>query len=131
MTDSSQDPRPGGTLIEAARLFNEKLYFECHDVLEDAWSGARGDERAFLHGLLHVAVGMVHVSNANHRGAVNLLERAERALAPFAPNRDGLDVASLLDRARTCLEKSRRGLAGAEVEWEPADVPRMEVAALE
>ena len=122
---------PGPVLRQAAELFNDKLYFECHDVLEDAWSGARGEEREFLHGLLEAAVGMVHVQNANHQGAVNLLSRSIASLRPFAPVHEGLDVASLLDKVTTCLEKSRRGLEGKDPGFTPGDVPRMGFVALE
>lgn len=38
----------------AAELFNRKLYFECHDLLEDAWAGTRGGERPFLRGLIQI-----------------------------------------------------------------------------
>ena len=113
-------------LAEAARLFNDKLYFEAHDYLEDAWQDARGDERAFLQALIHVSVGMYHVAAANHQGAVNLLSRALQVLARFAPSTDGLDVAALADKASICLEKSNRLLAGESVEWASEDVPCME-----
>ena len=115
-------------LSEAARLFNAKLYFEAHDYLEDVWQDARGDERAFLQALIHVSVGMYHVAAANHQGAVNLLARALDALARFTPSRDGLDVASLVDKASVCLEKSKRLLAGDAVEWSADDIPTMELA---
>ncbi len=118
-------------LAEAARLFNDKLYFEAHDYLEDAWQEARGDERAFLHALIHVSVGMVHVAAANHQGAVNLLSRALEALARFAPSRDGLDLVALGDKASICLEKSKPLLAGESVEWASEDVSRMEFVAAE
>jgi len=118
-------------LTEAARLFNDKLYFEAHDYLEDAWQDARGEERAFLQALIHVCVGMYHVAAANHQGAVNLLSRALDALARFAPSRDGLDVAALTDKGAICLDKSRRLLEGESVEWVAGDVPRMELGAAE
>ena len=115
-----------GLLAEAARLFNDKLYFECHDYLEDAWNDARGDERAFLQGLIHVSVGMYHVAAVNHRGAVNLLSRGVEALAHFAPSRGGLDVEALVGKAAVCRDKSSRMLAGDAIEWSTEDVPRME-----
>jgi len=118
-------------LEEGSRLFNEKLYFEAHDVLEDAWQGARGEEREFLQALIHVSVGMYHVAAANHKGAVNLLSRAVETLSRFTPETDGLDVASLVERAGVCLEKSKRLAAGEPVEWTVADVPRMELGAAE
>jgi predicted metal-dependent hydrolase len=113
-------------LTEAARLFNDKLYFECHDYLEDAWHDARGDERAFLQGLIHVSVGMYHVAAVNHQGAVNLLSRGIEALSRFAPERDGLDLENLLGRARVCRDKSSQMLAGEPAEWSVEDVPRMD-----
>jgi predicted metal-dependent hydrolase len=118
-------------LAEAARLFNDKLYFEAHDYLEDAWRDARGDERAFLQALIHVSVGMYHVAATNHQGAVNLLSRGVDALAPFAPETDGLDVGGLVAQASVCLDKSRRLLAGEAVAWTPEDVPRMELVPAE
>lgn len=115
-------------LAEAARLFNDKLYFEAHDFLEDAWQDARGDERAFLQALIHVSVGMYHVAATNHQGAVNLLSRGVDALESFAPETDDLDVEGLVKKATVCLDKSKRLLAGEAVEWAPEDVPRMELA---
>lgn len=112
-------------LEEAARLFNDKLYFECHDYLEDAWQDARGDERDFLQALIHVSVGMYHVAAANHQGAANLLSRGVEGLERFAPTTDGLDVATLVDKASTCRDKSKRMLAGEDLEWTVDDVPRM------
>jgi uncharacterized protein len=115
-------------LLEAAELFNKKLYFECHDLLEDAWAGERGEERAFLQALIHVSVGLYHVAAGNHQGAANLLASGVLGLEPFLPERSGLDVASLSAKARVCLDKSRRALAGEAIEWKAEDVPTMQLA---
>lgn len=122
---------PPALLEKAAQLFNDKLYFECHDFLEDAWAGEHGEERDFLQALISVSVGMYHVAAGNHQGAVNLLQRGVERLEPFSPIHAGLDVVSLLDKARICLEKSRRALEGADITWEPDDVPLMRVVAVE
>jgi len=118
-------------LQEVARLFNDKLYFECHDLLEYAWSETRGEERSFLHALIQVAVGMVHVANANHQGAVNLLSRGIEALASFAPERDGLDVDALLGDVAVCLKKSQQALEGEPADWRAEDVPILRFVAVE
>ena len=115
-------------LADAASQFNRKLYFECHDTLEEAWSGEIGEERDFLRALIHVAVGMYHVASGNHLGAANLLASGVEGLERFAPGRHGLDVAGLLERAKRCLEKSRRALEGEEPSWSAEDVPRMELS---
>jgi predicted metal-dependent hydrolase len=47
-------------LSDAADLFNRKLYFECHELLEDAWRESRGEEKQFLQGLIMLSVAMYH-----------------------------------------------------------------------
>ena len=38
-------------------LFNRGQFFEAHEVWEDAWRRARGEDEVFLHGLIQVAAG--------------------------------------------------------------------------
>jgi uncharacterized protein len=118
-------------LLRAAELFNRKMYFECHDLLEEAWSEAKGGDRELLQALIHVSVGLYHVAAGNHKGAQSLLARGTEGLEAFLPERDGVDVLSLQRGARRVLEKTERALAGETIEWETADVPAMTVAALE
>lgn len=118
-------------LLRASELFNGKMYFECHDLLEEKWSEARGEDRAFLQSLIHVSVGMYHLAAGNHEGAKNLLLRGVLGLEPFLPARDGLDLASLSNRARRCLEKTERALSGETIVWEAGDVPLMKVAEIQ
>jgi hypothetical protein len=115
-------------LAEASDLFNRKLYFECHDLLEEAWSSARGEDRDFLRSLIHVSVGLYHVAASNHRGAASLLKSGIQGLEKFLPARDGLDVLALAETARRCLEKTERALAGETIQWEAEDVPLMRIA---
>lgn len=95
-------PRPFGprggsldeTLDDAAALFDAGLGFETHELLEARWSGARGDERDALQGLIQVAVGFQHRANGNAAGARSLIAEgaarlrgrtlAGRALEAFA-----------------------------------------------
>jgi len=118
-------------LRRAAELFNRKLYFECHDLLEEAWSEASGDDRDVLQSLIHVSVGLYHVAAGNHKGARSLLERGVVGLDRFLPCRDGLDLLALSRKARDCLEKTERLLAGEKVEWAAEDVPEMRVDVME
>ena len=118
-------------LLEATRLFNGKLYFECHDWLEEVWSGTRGEDRDFLQALIHLSVGLYHLSNGNHQGASSLLRRAVSGLRRFEPRRDGLEVEPLLSRAERCLEKTNRALSGEAIEWEVEDIPLMRLSSLD
>jgi len=44
-------------LHRGIELFNDAKFFECHEVLEEAWTPERGPRRLFLQALIHVAVG--------------------------------------------------------------------------
>ncbi|HXV61626.1 MAG TPA: DUF309 domain-containing protein [Vicinamibacteria bacterium] len=112
-------------LERAAGLFNRKLYFECHDLLEEAWAEEKGEDRKFLQGLIHVSVGLYHLAAGNYTGATNLLRSGIEKLERFAPSRHGLDLTGLLERARTCLDKSERLGAGEHLAWGDDDVPEM------
>ena len=69
--------------------FNDGLFFECHDTLEEVWSGIRGPSRDFLQGLIQVAVGFYHLGNGNRPGATTLLRRALLRLAQGGPAHRG------------------------------------------
>ena len=43
--------------FQGIREFNERRYFEAHDVLEYLWQGYRDPDRAFLQALIQTAVG--------------------------------------------------------------------------
>jgi predicted metal-dependent hydrolase len=112
-------------LSNAADLFNRKLYFECHELLEDAWREALGEERQFLQGLIMLSVAMYHVAAENYVGAVNLFEKGLARLEPFLPERDGLDLEGLTTVSRRALAKASRGLDGEEIHWMEEDIPSM------
>jgi hypothetical protein len=69
-------PEERAQFDEGVRLFNAGFYFECHDVLEEMWSGVRGESRDFFQGLIQVAVAFYHVGRGNDAGARSMLDRA-------------------------------------------------------
>lgn len=93
--DLTLEPEEQAALAEARRLFEAGLYFECHDVLEEAWSGHRGPARELLQGLIQAAVAFYHLGNGNRAGARSLLARALARLAPYPAAALGLDVQDL------------------------------------
>jgi predicted metal-dependent hydrolase len=85
-------PEERAALAAAARQFNEGLYFECHDTLEELWSGMRGEIRDFFQGLIQVAVGHYHLGNGNAPGAASMFERALARFARYPPRVYGFDL---------------------------------------
>jgi uncharacterized protein len=77
-------------------LIRSGEYFAAHEELEDAWRAAEPAERDFYQGLVHVAVAWYQAGRGNHVGCERQLEKAARRLGPYAPEHNGVDVASLL-----------------------------------
>jgi uncharacterized protein len=79
------------------RLFNERNFFDAHEVWEDVWRESSGAEKKFLQGLIQVAVAFHHHSTGNVVGAVSLLERARKNLAEYSGDFGGIRLTTLLD----------------------------------
>lgn len=78
------------------RLFNERNFFDAHEVWEDVWRESSAPEKKFLQGLIQVAVAFHHHSTGNFVGARSLLERARKNLAAYPEEFGGIGLESLL-----------------------------------
>ncbi len=95
-------------LALAVAQFNRGEHHDCHDTLEALWRDERASLRDLYKGLLQIAVALHHESRGNRRGALRLLETGAALCAPFAPVRQGLDLAALLHDVRACREALAR-----------------------
>jgi len=96
-------------LHEGIELFNRGAYFECHEVLELAWTPERGPRRLFLQGLIHVAVGFYHHRRGNPLGACRQLRKALRKLAGYLPIYEGVETGRLHRDAAAVLAAIESG----------------------
>ena len=67
-------------LYDAIGLFNNGLYWECHEVLEEVWLETPYPQRFFWSALIKLAVGFHHVGRHNLHGARVKLGDAVRLL---------------------------------------------------
>jgi predicted metal-dependent hydrolase len=103
------DPEERRALAKGVREFNDGYYFECHDTLEDLWSGLRGDARDFFQGLIQVAVGYYHLGNDNPSGARSMFERALQRFEKVS--RRAISASSSSSSAGSCARCSRASMA--------------------
>jgi predicted metal-dependent hydrolase len=87
-------------LAKGVAEFNDGLYFECHDTLEELWSGIRGPSRDFFQGLIQVSVGLYHFGNDNREGARSMFERALKRLEKYPARYAGFEVEAERRRLR-------------------------------
>ncbi len=102
-------PEERAQLEKGVAEFNGGLYFECHDTLEELWSGIRGPARDFFQGLIQVSVGLYHLGNDNREGARSMFERALKRFEKYPPRYAGFDV----EAQRAELRAWRAGLGDA------------------
>ena len=100
-------------LDRGIRLFNNREFFECHEVLEEAWTPERGPRRLFLQALIHLAVGFYHRERNNPDGAIRQLRKGLRKLALYLPSSEGIDTERLHREASAVLEQIEAGAAVA------------------
>lgn len=101
-------------LQRGIQLFNRHEFFQCHEVLEEAWMPERGPRRLFLQALIHFAVGFYHCERANPVGAGHQLRKGLKKLAAYLPSCEGIDTARLHREALAVLERIEAGVAIAE-----------------
>ncbi len=105
---SPRRPRIPEEIWRAAALFNARLFFECHEYLEDIWRAAPPSERAFYHGLVQASAGCYHLEKGNVHGARTLIQKAVAKLEPYAPVHQEVMIAAFLAGLRRILERLDR-----------------------
>lgn len=93
------DPR----IDEGIRLFNEREFFACHDVLEDFWGEQICPEKPFFQGLIQAAVALFHFEEGNLGGARRMSISARGYMSSFQPELGGIDVSRLLNDMDHCF----------------------------
>jgi predicted metal-dependent hydrolase len=115
IAEPALSPDERAAFARGVREFNDGFFFECHDTLEDLWSGLRGPARDFLQGLIQVSVAFYHLSGGNRPGAESMLERALRRLRKYPPAYGGLELEPHRAELRHCLARLRAGEEAAAI----------------
>ena len=90
--DTAELPPP---YLRGIALFNAGEFYACHEVLEEMWQQAAGDERVLLHALIQTAAALHHYQRGNLKGAASIYARARRKLAPLPAAVLGLSLSQL------------------------------------
>lgn len=118
--DGTYDPRYRASI----RLFNEREFYECHEVLEDVWLDVVDGTETFYKGLIHLATAFIHLYRGRHGASVSRFASAREYLERFAPGHMGLDVAALVANAADWEAELARGVCA----YADERVPRLELA---
>jgi hypothetical protein len=117
--------------------WNERRYYDAHDVLEQLWLKKKSPDADFFKGLIQAAGAFVHLqkrfeypSHAKHGRrlppAVRLFRLAQKNLSGFGPRHHGLDVAALCQLLRTYADK----IVASDYTfnpWSPQSAPKLKL----
>ena len=92
-------------LWKAVDEFNDRLFWECHETLEDVWRQTPYPQRFFYHAIIKAAVGFYHLSRHNRHGARVKLSDAVQLLRLFQPHPLGIRTDGMLDDVSTWLAR--------------------------
>jgi predicted metal-dependent hydrolase len=106
------DPDERRAFDKGVREFNAGYFFECHDTLEDMWTGVRGPSRDFFQGLIQVSVAFYHLANGNLAGADSMLRRALKRFEKYPDRYFGFDLAGHRQELGGWLERIGAGSVG-------------------
>ncbi len=76
-------PVPGDKLQilkEGISLFNQERFWECHEVLEQIWHPAEGEERDIIQGLILTAAAFVHAQRNRNERSIAMMKKAKQKL---------------------------------------------------
>ncbi len=121
------EPADEDRIRDGLRLFNERYFFEAHEVLEDVWHREHGEPRLFLQGLIQICAGFHHFQNGNLRGAAALLQRGTDKMRKYPDQYLGLDAARLLGEVNALRNRIERMRDGVEPDA-PIEFPTIPLA---
>ena len=115
-------------LEQGVALFNDRSFFDCHDLFEEIWRESTGKDRLFFQGIIHIAVGFYHLENENSRGARSQLSKGITKLQQFQTAYHGIELREFLTQTSRCLEWVMQREQGIEQgPFDAASIPRLQI----
>jgi uncharacterized protein len=90
--EAQYDPR----FLKGIDEFNQGLFFECHETLEEIWLEEHGEERRFYQGIIQIAAGYFKWEQGVPAGAIKLWHSGLEKIEPYAPVYLGINVESFV-----------------------------------
>lgn len=86
--------------------FNQQLFYEAHDVLEELWLAQRGQPNDhFYKGLIQLAGAFVHLQKNRLRPSAALFKLAETNISKYPATHESLDLQHVLSLIRDWLHR--------------------------
>jgi len=117
------EPQDDPRFLKGIQEFNERLFFECHETLEEIWLEDHGEDRKFYQGIIQVADGYFKLEQGVPVGALKLWRMRIEKLEPFGLIHFGISVDALVQAVKENLaELDANQQSGAAVAIDPPTI---------
>ncbi len=99
------EPQDDPRLQKGIDEFNQQLFFECHETLEEIWLEEHGDDRKFYQGIIQIAAGYFKLQQGVPAGAIKLWRMGLEKIAPYSPDYLGVELASFSAAVKRNLDE--------------------------
>lgn len=97
--EAQDDPR----FLKGIDEFNQGLFFECHETLEEIWLEEHGEERRFYQGIIQIAAGYFKLEQGVPAGAIKLWHLGLEKLESYGPVYLGINLESFVSAVKENL----------------------------
>jgi predicted metal-dependent hydrolase len=107
-------------LREGIRLFNQRQFFACHEILEDFYQNAAAENRPFLEGLIQLAAAFrMFADFGETKGPVRMVYQALIRFENFQPAYLQVRVKDLCQAAETWAKAAEAANVQPSIETIP------------
>ena len=107
--------------IKGLQAYEEKDFFEAHELWEELWSKYYLVDRTLIQGLIQLAVSFVHLGNGNLNGAKSLLNKSAEKFSSFSGVHRGINIDYLKKKIMEIINEYEQLMTVDEFDW--AHVP--------
>jgi uncharacterized protein len=123
--EAQDDPR----FLKGIEEFNQGLFFECHETLEEIWLEDHSETRMFYQGLIQIAAGYFKLEQGVPAGAIKLWRTGLQKVDPFGPVFLGVNLAALIEAVKAHLTELETDQQNASLTLRPPFISFVSVAA--
>ena len=103
--------------FEGLRAYEEKEFFEAHELWEELWSEYYLADRTLIQGLIQLAVSFVHLGNGNLNGAKSLLKKSADKFSSFSGVHRGINIDNLKKKIMEIKNEYEQLMTVDEFDW--------------
>ena len=103
--------------FDGLRAYEEKDFFEAHELWEELWSDYYLADRTLIQGLIQLAVSFVHLGNGNLNGAKSLLKKSADKFSSFSGIHRGINIDDLKQQIVEIKNEFEKLMTVDEFDW--------------